>query len=560
LDRPLTPTTSGSPEAQTAQSRRIRLTLVVSGTLIILITAGAGRLGMRTGAGLGPTRVQVGAAGLLLLIAGALRKPSRFLAGVIQRARTAGPVVFEPLTRRQRLQLCAVIVTAFTFRVWMIAAYFPTAQLTMGMSLEDAEMARNLLLGRGWVLNREFVDRVDRAIVERHHMVDPQDFFPVDDSKPEALVPFQNYVPTPGYSVWLASSFALGGAHRFIYSQWMQAALDSCGCLLVFGIARRLWSVTAGLVGALSYALSPAHVYLTIQTIAAATQSFWVLLVGYGIVRTWWDLARGRPTLLGTLFVALGAAAGALMNSSPFILPVAAAMWAALLGYWSRTARQTIGYMLVAQCVVVLLLVPWGLRNRHVYGQFTFLRDSSWQLIWEAMGERPNPWGLGVRNNDVVYWNWVRANCPAPCPSAERERITRHYLMTHVFVSPQFPGHLLRLVAHRLPALVYVVRLPADNPYPRNGLVNEGVGLVLRGLDILALLIGPAAAIGLLLASVRGASSAGAWLGLAPTLFFIVFSLLVIIGHRETTPAYGYLIALSGIAGAAAMEHRAEND
>jgi hypothetical protein len=541
--------------------RRIRAALLLCGVSLLLLVIVAAAFAIRDGRTPGPAQVQVGITGLLLVVAGILRSPSQRVAGMMARARDRSPVDLVPMTPRGRAALAAIVLLALMFRITMVATYWPRPanQIVMGMALWDAEMARNLLQGRGWVLNWEFVQRVDRALVERGAMVDPQDYLPADDSRPGALAPFREYAHTPGYPVWLAISFVLGGAQRFVYSQWMQAALDACACLLVFGIGRRLWSNSAGVIGALLYALSPAHVYLAIQTVAAATDSFWLLLVAYGTVRLWHDRQHARSPWPGAAAVTLGAFGGTVMNSSAFVLPIVGAAWAVVVGIVARPAWRVVPYLVAAQIAVMLLLTPWALRNQRVYGQFSYTRQTFWQFAWETLGGVPNRWGLAMGDNDIVYWNWVRQHCAAPCLPAQREAVTRADLLTRVIPSAAFPGHMVRLVVHQLPGLVYTSRLPADKPYVGTGLGGRAMRGGLTLLNGLALLMWPAMVMGLALATVRGAPGAGAWLGLAATLFVLTFSLAFLVEPRRTTTAYGYCLALSAVAGAALIEHRAQH-
>lgn len=520
-------------------------------------------LRLHRGASLGPTQLQIGVIGLLVLIAGLVRRPSQILAGALSRARQAGPVGLRPTTPRQKTSLAACVLLALVFRIAMVGVYWPTHQIVSGMVLWDAEMARNLLKGRGWTLNWEFVERMDRAVVESGKTVDPQDFYPVDDSKPGALDKLAFYAHTPGYAVWLAISFVLGGSHRFIYSQWMQSALDSVACLIVFGIGRRLWSNAAGIAGALLYALSPGLVYLAIQPVAAATDSFWVLLIGYGVVRLARDAAEGKSAMKGLLAVVVGAAGGTMMNTLAYTLPLAAAGGAVLVGWFMRPAWRIAGYLVLAHVLLFLALVPWGLRNKHVYGEFAETRQTFWQHAWETLGAIPNPWGLALvtesGGKDDAYYKWIRANCPAPCWPTEREAFTRDFLLTHVVMSRQFPLHIVRLVVKQFPGLVYVSRLPVDDPYVGRGIAGRAFGLLLNIINMAELLLWPATLFGLLLITLRRSTAMAAWVGLGPSVFLIVFSLALFIEHRKTTQAYGYLTALAGVACAACLPPRADD-
>jgi hypothetical protein len=97
---------------------------------------------------------------------------------------------------------------------------------------------------------------------------------------------------------------------------------------------------------------------------------------------------------------------------------------------------------------------------------------------------------------------------------------------------------------------VYVSRLPADKPYPGDGAIAGGARAALGVLNAAALLIVPAAVLGFAMIAVRRSTLPGAWFAVGPTLFVLAFSLLIFVEHRKTTPAFGYLLALSGVAGA----------
>jgi hypothetical protein len=553
--------TVGSLETSGVLSQRIRALLVGLGAVVVVLAIAAVSWRIARGGVVGPTQLELLLAGVVLLALGVAPAPSRALAHAVTDARRRAPVVVRPTTSRQRVALAAIVAAACAFRLVMIGAYWPTHQIVSGMPLWDAEMARNLLQGRGWMLNWEFVERMNRAVVEQGRTVDLQDFYPVDDARPGAIQKLPFYAHTPGYAVWLAASFVLGGSHRFIYSQWMQAALDAMACLLVFGIGRRLWSAGAGIAGAVIYALSPGSVYLAIQPVAAATDSFWVLLVGYGIVR----LATGAPWTrdmwIGLAAVVAAAVCGAMMNTLAYTLPLAAAGGAVLIALIDRRAWRVALSLALAHALVFVLLVPWGLRNLRVYGEFAETRQTFWQHTWETLGAIPNPWGLVLESptgggKDDAFYEWIRVNCPAPCWPSDREAFTRGYLLKNVFTSPRFPMHVVRLVIKQFPGIVYVSRLPADQPYAGSGPAGRAFAAFLSAINFAMLLLWPAALVGLVLLTIRKTTAVAAWAALTPSVFLIVFSLVLFIEHRKTTQALGYITALAGVAVWAAIDAR----
>lgn len=532
----------------------IRAALLAGGGLGVAVVLGAGFVGAHQGDGLGPAQRQVATLAALLFVAGLFRGPSAYVARLLDAAAARSGERLQPITARQRWQLVAIVALALTFRGVMIRSYWPQNQIVSGMTLWDAEMARNLLAGRGWVLNWAFVQTLDRAVVQRGAMVDPQDYLPADDERPGALAPLSLFAHTPGYSLWLAASFAAGRGLRLEYVQWMQALLDSLACLLVFGIGRRLWSNLAGAIGASLYAISPAHVYVAIQTVAAATDSVWALLIAYGMVRLWTDRDRRPFPVVATLSVVAGAVCGGAINSLMFTIPLVAAMWAGAVGLWVPRARRVAVLLVAAQIAAVVVLTPWALRNKRVYGQLAYTRQQFWEFVWEMpLGNVPNPWGLAFGNNDAAYEAWIQERC-ATCPQAEREAYTRRFMLTEVLPSRQFPPLMARAIVKRLPGLVYASRLPADKPFVGHNSAGRVFAAALRALNIAALALWPAAMLGLVLTTLWAARAPTAWLGLGVTAFLIAFSVIFFTEHRKTAPAYGYMLALAGVAAAAMLQ------
>jgi hypothetical protein len=449
------------------------------------------------------------------------------------------------VTTRTRAALCAIVLVAFGFRLWMQRSYPAASPWVAALTLADAEMGRNLLAGRGWIANAEMVEKASRATAEKNAMVDLADLLPVDDGKPGAFVDVGS-PHSPGYSVWFAVSYWLGGEPRYVYSQRMQAALDALACVLLFSIGRALWSPGAGLIAAGIYALWPAPAFLANLTVAASTDSVWFIAVAYGAVTTWRQIAAGIRPWRGVIVVAAAAFCGACMNSTSFVLPAVVAGVAALTAVFDRRAWRLAGYMVVAQLLTAMLLMPWAFRNQRQYGQFSPIRGTFWQLAWAAFGELPNPWGLGF--DDKYYWHWIEENC-ASCDASQRDQLTRDYILRTVVPSRGFFRHATNLIALRLPRLISVARHPEGkyNTFDPPTL-GEAMAGVLSVTDALVPVLFVLAGIGLCVALTRTSARAPTLIAMAPTLFLTTFSLLFYVELRKTVPGFGFLAVLSGIA------------
>src|SRR5258708_11177045 len=115
--------------------------------------------------------------------------------------------------RTVALILLVIVAAALGLRLWMLRVYHPFSPWVAALTLTDAEMGRNILAGRGWVANIELLERATRADAERNTMVDLADLFPADDAKPGVFEDVGS-AHSPGYSLWFALSYWLGGDIR----------------------------------------------------------------------------------------------------------------------------------------------------------------------------------------------------------------------------------------------------------------------------------------------------------------------------------------------------------
>lgn len=448
-----------------------------------------------------------------------------------------------PAAGRRWLIACglAVFVIALAFRLTTLELYGPGGPWVAALTLADAEMGRNLVEGRGWTANATMIDRATAAQEGQPRMVDLQDLLPVDDEDPAARTTVGT-AHSPGYSVWFAVSYLLGGEYRYIHSQRMQAVADAVAAVLVMLIGRLAWSLPAGVVGGLAYALSPPHAFLSNLTVAAATDSVWFLLVAYGAMRVCTAGADARRRWRGAGIVALGAFGGACMNSTALVLPTVTAGLTLVASLADRRHLRGAAALLAAQVLVIVALTPWAFRNQEMYGQFSLVRGSFWQLAFAAWGELPNPWGLGF--DDKEYWHWVDENCPG-CSGGGQQAAMRDFLLKEVVASSPFPRHLLNLVELRLPRTLEVARTPGGSL--QAGTAGQALQRWFTLWDAWIPWILLVSLLGVVLALWSSPNAYSVLVGFGPSVFLTLFSLVFYVELRKTAPGYGYLLAFCGV-------------
>ena len=274
---------------------------------------------------------------------------------------TAKPAA-APLPRW--LPWTAVFVLALLARCLYAAQFPPSAPLESVDAQGYHALALNLLAGRGFTLNAE-----------------------------PPFVP--DAIRTPLYPAFVALVYAVGGPVPALVA-WFQGLLDAFTALVLVDLVRRLagggwWAWAAGLL----YALNPtawrfSNELLTEILLAAVLA--WLLWV---YVR----LADRRPW--GWLVVA-GVLAGlaALIKPNVVALPLLVALAVGSLRPAGAAPYQRLRAALTVLVVAGLVLSPWLLRNRMVFGRWLFshafdnnlARVSAVATLARTQGERVAPW------------------------------------------------------------------------------------------------------------------------------------------------------------------------
>lgn len=245
------------------------------------------------------------------------------------------------------------------------------------------------------------------------------------------------FIYMPGY-VWLAAGvYALGGG--LLAVKMIGVAAGGLATAAVYGITRAVFARPAAIAAGLLCALWPAGIAASSVTgtdlpaAALLALAVWVLAA----------LARRRP---------LGAplAFGLVMGLSVYVRAIALPL-AALAGvhFRARGARwiHVLTRTAVAVLVVVLLLLPWGIRNRHRYGEF-FLTDSHGGHT-ALVGANPNSEGTYSRSLNRLFTEGTGYSLFKP-PHRESDRVAYALAMHWTKVSPGYAAGLLVAKADRL--------------------------------------------------------------------------------------------------------------
>ena len=203
------------------------------------------------------------------------------------------------------------------------------------------------------------------------------------------------FIYMPGYVFLVAGVQALGGG--LLAAKLIGVAAGGLGAWAVFHLADCLWGRTTALLAGLLFALWPAGVAVASVT---GTDMPAAALLATAVAVLVRGQARGRPLRAAIGFgLWLGMAAYVRAVAVPLAL-LALPFWMAVspgrAGLRTAMARTAIG------CgVALLLLLPWGIRNRLRYGEF-FLTDSHGGHT-ALVGANPNSEGVYSRSLNQMF-------------------------------------------------------------------------------------------------------------------------------------------------------------
>jgi 4-amino-4-deoxy-L-arabinose transferase-like glycosyltransferase len=257
-----------------------------------------------------------------------------------------------------------------------------------------------------------------RYLVE-HHALDPE------------------FIYMPGYVYLAAGIYAFGGGLLAI--KMIGVASGALATAAVYGTARAIFGRGAALTAGLLCALWPAGIAVSSVT---GTDMPAAALLGLAV----WLLARnagrrplGAPAAFGLV---MGLASYVRAVALPLVL-LAALHFRARGASWVHVVTRTIA----AAVVAFLVLLPWGLRNHHVYGELFFTDSHGGHTA--LVGANPNSDGSYSRSLNRLFSAGTGYALFAP-PHRESDRVAYALAKQWTAFSPPYALGLLVAKADRL--------------------------------------------------------------------------------------------------------------
>ncbi len=213
----------------------------------------------------------------------------------------------------------------------------------------------------------------------------------------------------PGYPLFLAAVFSVFGVGHYYPALWIQVLADLGGCVLIASLVRQHLGSRAGVVALWLGALCPFTAAYTAVPLTETLSIFCVALALFaadGLVRAL-EAGRVRHAFRwsGLLGVALAYAIllrpdGGLLAAA--VVPMLA--WRIFRGRWKGGAAA-----LILCCVLTLLpLVPWALRNAHVFHVLQPLApryaNDPGELAETGYKRWAKTWFADAASNEEFYW------------------------------------------------------------------------------------------------------------------------------------------------------------
>ena len=300
----------------------------------------------------------------------------------------------------------------------------------------DGEIARNIVAGRGLVINENATRYVFSLYQREHRQIDPAsvDYASLDRHplwRPEIVEPV-------GAAVLLAGLWEITGSEHYLQLQIVQILIDALMALLVYRIAMRLFERPgAAVLAAVLYILYPPIAWQS----TLPSLDIWAVDFTIAILALYLEAISAPRPWRWLLACGMTAGVAAYFRPTLLVLPAALAL-VTLPGIGWRDALRR-GFL--TTMVAAVFLIPWVIRNYNEFHVFIPLRGGLGETLWDGLGESHNNFGA----TENLYT--TAAEVKRLHPELVYESPAWDSLLTHWSVDAikRHPGYYLAGVARR---------------------------------------------------------------------------------------------------------------
>ena len=237
-------------------------------------------------------------------------------------------------------------------------------------------------------------------------------------AQPDAL-PIPTLIRLPGYPAFLALCFALFGREHYTAVMYVQIFVDLCTCLLVAGLAGRLFGSRAFRAALWLSGLCPFTASYVAAPLAETLTLFCIALSLYSFERWQQSHQAGReanpPFNRWLLLLAATLSYAILLRPEQGLLAAAvlpAMLWFSLSSQGTAPASilRNAAPALLTALLVVLPLAPWTLRNWHTFHVLQPLApryaNDPGESVPFGFQRWYRTWAIDFTSTEDVYWNY----------------------------------------------------------------------------------------------------------------------------------------------------------
>jgi 4-amino-4-deoxy-L-arabinose transferase-like glycosyltransferase len=330
---------------------------------------------------------------------------------------------------RRLLALLLIVAAGIGVRM----AYVVTTDHSPTLPTVEGEMAHNIVAnGRWFARNEREVSYVEAVTNRRHRLVDPAsiDYDTLDRHaqwRPEIS-------KSVGAGVVIAGIWAITGDERYIQVQVLQGIIDGLTALLVYWIARQLFTrVRPALIAAALYACYPPLAWQTL----APYDDIWAVDFTIGLVALYLVILKSDHRWRWLIAFGLLSGIGAYFRPQVLLIAPAIALGTVMTTGWREAFRRVLATTLIAS----LLLVPWTIRNYNHFHTFIPFRSGFWETMWGGIHELP--YGFSQAFNQQA----MAAVARAPGETPEHDSYFKPYVLEAI---ERHPLHYIEVLVHRV--------------------------------------------------------------------------------------------------------------